>query len=86
MIASLSQSRDQSATLVMPSVCMASPDPMFELLMPIDIDHIMAVMGWQNSDWPARQHLELATCLWNRGVVVQTFDGWEVLSKDCDSS
>ena len=57
---------------------MASPDPMPKPLTPMDVDHIMAVTGWQNSDWPARQCLELTTRLWNRGVVVQTFDGWEV--------
>ena len=51
---------------------------MFELLMPMDVNHIMAVTGRQNSDWPAQQCLKLTTCLWNRGVVVRTFDGWEV--------
>jgi len=77
-MASPSQSRDWSTMLVMPSVCIASPDPMFELLMPMDVNHIMAVTGRQNSDWPAQQCLKLTTCLWNRGVVVRTFDGWEV--------
>ena len=50
--------------------------------MPMDVDHIMAVTGQQNSDWPAQQRLELATRLWNRGVVVQTFDGWKVGETD----
>jgi len=77
-MASLSQSRDQSATLVVPSVHMASPDSTTAPLTPMDVDHIMVAMGWQNSDWPAQQCLELATCLWNRGMVVQTFDRWEV--------
>ena len=55
---------------VVPSVRMASPDLTSEPLMPMDIDHIMAVTGWQNSDWPAQQCLKLTTCLWNRDVVV----------------
>ena len=82
VMASLSQSRDRSVTPVVPSIRMASPDPMPEPLTPMDVDHIMAVTGRQNSDWPARQRLELATCLWNRGVVVRTFDGWEVGETD----
>jgi len=82
VIVSPSQSRDWSAMLVVPSVCMASLDPMSELLTLIDVDHIMAVMGQQNSDWPAQQCLELVTCLWNRSVVVWTFDGWEVEDQD----
>ena len=56
--------------LVMPSVRMASPDLTPEPLMPMDIDHIMAVTGWQNSDRPAQQCLKLTTYLWNRDVVV----------------
>jgi len=40
----------------------------------MDVDHIMTVTEWQNSDWSAQQHLELTTCLWNRDMVVQTFD------------
>ena len=48
-----SQSRDRSATLVVPSVRIASPDSTSEPLTPMDVDHIMAVMGRQNSDWPA---------------------------------
>ena len=82
VMASPSQPRDRSATPVVPSVRMASPDPTPEPLTPMDVDHIMAVTGWQNSDWLARQRLELATRLWNRGVVVQTFDGWEVGETD----
>ena len=82
VMASSSQSRDWSATPVVPSVHMASPDSMPEPLTPMDVDHIMAVTGWQNSDWPAQQRLELATRLWNRGVVVQTFDRWEVGEMD----
>jgi len=78
VMASLSQSRDWSAMPVVPSVRMASPDSTSKPLMPMDVDHIMAVTGQQNSDWPARQRLELTTHLWNRGVVVRTFDGWEV--------
>ena len=74
VMASPSQSRDRSATPVMLSVCMTSPDPMSELLTLMDVDHIMAVTGQQNSDWPARQCLKLTMCLWNRGVVVWTFD------------
>jgi len=81
-MASPSQSRDRSIMPVMPSVRMASPDPTSKPLTPMDVDHIMAVTEWQNSDWPARQRLELATRLWNRGVVVQTFDGWEVGEMD----
>jgi len=81
-MASPSQSRDRSATLVVPSVRIASPDSTSELLTPIDVDYIMAVTGRQNSDWPAWQRLELAMHLWNRGVVVQTFDGWEVGEMD----
>jgi len=61
---------------------MASPNPTPETLTPMDVDHIMAVTGRQNSDWPARQRLELATRLWNKGVVVRTFDGWEVGETD----
>ena len=49
-MASLSQSRDQSAMLVVPSVHMASPDPTSKLLMPMDVNYIMAVIGQQNSD------------------------------------
>ena len=75
-MASPSQSRDWSATLVVPSVRMASPDPTTAPLTPMDVDHIMVATGRQNSDWPARQCLELAMCLWNRGVVVWTLDGW----------
>ena len=82
VMASSSQSRDRSAMPVVPSVRMASPDSTPELLTPIDVDHIMAVTGRQNSDWPARQRLELAMCLWNRDVVVWTFDGWEVGEMD----
>jgi len=82
VMASSSQSRDWSATPVVPSVHMASPNSMPEPLTPMDVDHIMAVTGWQNSDWPAQQRLELATRLWNRGVVVQTFDRWEVGETD----
>jgi len=67
---------------VMPSVRMASPDPTPEPLTPMEVDHIMAIMGRQNSDWPTQQRLELATHLWNRGVVVRTFDGWEVGEMD----
>ena len=74
MMAFPSQSRDQSATLVVLSVRMASLDPMTAPLTPMDVDHIMVAMGWQNSDWPAQQRLELAMCLWNRGVVVQTLN------------
>jgi len=81
-MASPSQSRDRSIMPVMPSVRMASPDPTPKPLMPMDVDHIMAVTERQNSDWPARQRLELATRLWNRGVVVQTFDRWEVGEMD----
>jgi len=76
VMASPSQSRDWSATLVVPSVRMASPDPTTAPLTPMDVDHIMVATGRQNSDWPARQCLELAMCLWNRGVVVWTLDGW----------
>ena len=53
VMVSPSQSRDQSTTLVVPSVRIASPDSMSEPLTPMDVDHIMAVMGRQNSDWPA---------------------------------
>jgi len=45
--------------LVMPSVYMASPTPTTAPLTPMDVDHIMVATGWQNSDWPAQQHLEL---------------------------
>jgi len=82
VMASPSQSRNRSATPVVPSVRMASPNPTTTPLTPMDVDYIMVATGWQNSDWPARQRLELATCLWNRGVVVQTFDGWEVGETD----
>ena len=82
VIVFLSQSRNWSAMPVVPSVRMASLDPMSELLILIDVDHIMAVMGQQNSDWPAQQCLELVTYLWNRSVVVWTFDGWEVGDQD----
>jgi len=74
VIVSPFQSRDWSAMPVVPSVRITSPDPISRPLTPIDIDYIMAVMGWQNSDWFARQCLELAMHLWNRGMVVQTFD------------
>ena len=74
MMASLSQSRDWSATPVVPSVHMASPDSTSEPLTLMDVNHIMAITGQQNSDWPTQQRLELATRLWNRGVVVWTFD------------
>jgi len=70
VMASPSQSRDWSATPVVPSAHMASLDPMTTPLMPMDVNHIMVATGRQNSDWPARQCLELATRLWNRGVVV----------------
>ena len=52
-MASPSQSRDQFTTLVVPSVRMASPDPTTAPLTPMDVDHIMVAIGWQNSDWPA---------------------------------
>jgi len=74
-MASPSQSRDRSTTLVVLSVRMASPDPTTAPLTPMDVNHIMVATGRQNSDWPARQYLELAMCLWNRGVVVRTLDG-----------
>jgi len=77
-MASPSQSKDRSATPVVLSVCMASPDPTTAPLMPMDVDHIMVATGRQNSDWPAQQRFELATRLWNRGVVVRTLDGWEI--------
>jgi len=81
-MASPSQSRDRSATPVVPSVRIASPNPTTAPLTPMDVDHIMVATGRQNSDWPAWQRLELTTHLWNRGVVVQTFDGWEVGETD----
>jgi len=82
VMASPSQSRDRSAMPVVPSVRMASPDPTPEPLTPMDVDQIMVITGWQNFDWPARQRLELTTRLWNRGVMVQTTDGWEVEEMD----
>jgi len=81
-MASPSQSRDWSATPVVPSVCMASPDSMPDPLTSMDVDRIMALTGRQNSDWSAQQRLELATCLWYGGVVVWAFDGWEVGETD----
>ena len=81
-MASPSQSRDRSATPVVPSVHMASPDSMPDPLTSMDVDRIMALTGQQNSDLSARQRLELATRLWYGGVVVRTFDGWEVGETD----
>jgi len=81
-MASPSQPTSRSRTPTVPSVRMASSNPTPEPLTPMDVDQIMAVTGRQNSDWPARQHLELTTRLWNRGVVVRTFDGWEVGEMD----
>jgi len=74
-MASPSQFRDWSTTPVVPSVHIASPDSTTVPLMPIDVDRIMVATGRQNSDWPAWQRLELTMHLWNRGVVVRTFDG-----------
>jgi len=74
--------RDRSATPVVPSVRMASPDSMPDPLTSMDVDRIMALTGRQNSDWSARQRLELATRLWYGGVVVRAFDGWEVGETD----
>ena len=82
VMASPSQSRDRSATPVVPSVHMASPDSMPDPLTSMDVDRIMALTGRQNSDLSARQRLELATRLWYGGVVVWTFDGWEVGETD----
>jgi len=82
VMASPSQSRDRSATPVVPSVRMASPDSMPDPLTSMDVDRIMALTGRQNSDWSARQRLELATRLWYGGVVVRAFDGWEVGETD----
>jgi len=74
-----SQSRDWSAMPVVPSVHMASPDSAPKTLTLMDVDHIMTITGQQNSDWPAQQCLELTTCLWNRGMVVRTFDRCHIL-------
>ena len=52
VMTSPSQSRDRSATPVVPSVRIASPDLMTVPLMPMDVDHIMVATGQQNSDWP----------------------------------
>jgi len=82
VMASPSQSRDRSATPVVPSIRMASPDSMSDPLTSMDVDRIMALTGRQNSDWSAQQRLELATRLWYRGVVIRTFDGWEVGETD----
>jgi len=81
-MASPSQPASRTRTPTVPSVHMASPNPTPKTLMPMDVDQIMAVMGRQNSDWPAWQRLELTTHLWNRGVVVQIFDGWKVGETD----
>jgi len=45
VIVSPSQSRDWFAMLVVSSICMTSPDSMSKLLIPMDVDYIMAVMG-----------------------------------------
>ena len=54
VMVSPSQSRDWSATLVVPSVRMASPNPTSDPLTLMDVNHIMVVTGRQNFDWPAR--------------------------------
>jgi len=82
VMASPSQSRDRSATPVVPSVRMASPDSMPDPLTSMDVDRIIALTGRQNSDWSAQQRLELAMHLWYGGVVVRTFDGWDVRETD----
>ena len=82
VMASLSQSRDRSTTPVVPSVRMASPDSMPDPLTSMDVDRIIALTGRQNSDWSAQQRLELAMHLWYGGVVVRTFDGWDVRETD----
>ena len=82
VMVSPSQSRDRSATPVVPSVRMASPDSTPDPLTSMDVDRIMALTGRQNSDWSARQRLELATRLWYGGVVVRTFDRWDVRETD----
>ena len=81
-IASPSQSRDQFAMPVVLSVHMASPDLTTMPLTPMDVDYIIVAIGQQNSNWPAQQRLELTTYLWNRSIVVRTFNGWEVGETD----
>jgi len=50
VMVSPSQSRDWSATPVVPSVRMASPDPTPDTLTSMDVDCIMTITGRQNSD------------------------------------
>ena len=70
----------QNRTPTVPSVCMASPEPTSseDDLTPMEVDHILALVGSDNTGLPLSQRRELALQIWRSGEVVSTLDGWEL--------
>jgi len=75
-----SRPTSQNRTPTVPSVRMASPEPTSSdtELTAMEVDHILALIGSENTGLPLSQRRELALQVWRTGEVVSTLDRWEL--------
>jgi len=75
-----SRPTSQNRTPTVPSVRMASPEPTSSdtELTAMEVDHILALIGSENTGLSLSQRRKLALQVWRTGEVVSTLDRWEL--------
>jgi len=80
VMASPSRSTSRNRTPTVPSVRMASPEPLCSRndLMSMEVDHILALVGSDPTGLLPSERCDRAWQLYQQGQVVRSHDGWEL--------
>ena len=80
VMASPSETPDRARTPVMPSVCMASPEPLHSRndLTSMEVDHILALVGTDPHGYLPSEKRDFAWQYYQQGQVIWTHEGWRL--------